>query len=117
MGEPVEKVGGPDETAAHGATQLVYVLQAVGMIFGITWIAAVIVNYVKLDQARGTWLESHFRWQMRSFWFGLLWHVIGVMTVWIFVGFAILTAAYIWLIYRVVKGWVYLNDKKPMYQS
>src|SRR6185295_5049913 len=89
--EPVHKVGGPDETAAHGATQLVYVLQSVGMIFGITWIAAVVVNYVKLDQARGTWLESHFRWQMRTFWFGLLWHALGVLTVWIFIGFAILT--------------------------
>jgi len=61
--EPVEKMGGPDEAAAKSTGQLVYILQAVGFFIGLTWIAAVIVNYVKQDDARGTWVESHFRWQ------------------------------------------------------
>ena len=56
---------------------VVYALHAIGFFSGITWIVAVIVNYVKLDDARGTWLESHFRWQIRTFWWGLLWGVIG----------------------------------------
>ena len=116
MAEPVQKVGGPDESAAHGAALLVYILQAVGFFNGLTWIAGAMVNYVKQDQARGTWVESHFRWQIRSFWFGLLWSVIGGLTWWVLgLGFLILGVNYIWLIYRVVKGWLHFNDKKPMY--
>jgi uncharacterized membrane protein len=115
--EPVTKVGGPDEVTAKSAAQLVYILQAVGFFIGLTWIAAVIVNYVKLDDARGTWVESHFRWQIRTFWFGLLWGVIGAISMFVVVGFAVLAANYVWLIYRMVKGWLYFNDRKPMYQS
>jgi uncharacterized membrane protein len=115
--EPVQKVGvtAPDEAAAKSAAQLVYILHAVGFFIGLTWIAAVIVNYVKQDVARGTWLESHFRWQIRTFWFGLLWGVIGAITAMVFVGFAILAANYIWLIYRVVKGWLFFSERKAMY--
>ena len=83
--EPVTKVGGPDEAAAKSAAQLVYILQAVGFFIGLTWIVAVIVNYVKLDDARGTWVESHFRWQIRTFWFGLLWGVIGAISMFVVV--------------------------------
>lgn len=103
-------MGGPDEAAE----QLVYILQAVGFFIGLTWIAGVIVNYVKLDAAAGTWAESHFRWQMRTFWFGLLWAVIGAVTSFLLVGFAVLAANY-GLIYRVVKGWLSFNERKPMY--
>lgn len=113
--EPVTKVGGPDEAAAKSAAQLVYILQAVGFFIGLTWIVAVIVNYVKLDDSRGTWVESHFRWQIRTFWFGLLWGVIGAISMFVVVGFAVLAANYVWLIYRVVKGWLYFNERKPMY--
>ena len=113
--EPVQRMDAPDESAAKDAAQLAYILHAVGFFVGITWIAAVIVDYVMRDAARGTWLESHFRWQIRTFWFGLLWGVIGAILCVVLIGFAILAANYIWLIYRVVKGWLYLNDKKPMY--
>ena len=95
--------------------QLKMMLHALGFFVGLTWIAAVIVDYVKRDTARGTWLESHFRWQIRTFWFGLLWGVAGAILAVVFVGFFILAANYIWLIYRVVKGWLYFNDRKPMY--
>ena len=100
----------------HNTVQLVYILQAIGFLFGITWIAGVIVNYVKRDEAKGTWLESHFRWQIRTFWFGLLWGVIGAITSLIVVGFVILAVNYVWLIYRVVKGWLDFSSKKPLYQ-
>ena len=93
---------------------VVYVLQAIGFFSGITWIVAVIVNYVKLDDARGTWLESHFRWQIRTFWWGLLWGVIGTVLLLVLVGWLVLAAASIWVIYRIVKGWLYLNDNKPI---
>ncbi len=96
-------------------TTVVYALQAVGFFVGITWLVAVIVNYVKRDDVAGTWLESHFRWQIRTFWFGLLWGFLGVLTFLIAVGWLILIANAVWLIYRIVKGWLNLNDRKPMY--
>ena len=96
-------------------TTVVYALQAAGFfVGGITWIVAVVVNYVKRDEAAGTLYESHFRWQIRTFWFGLLWAVIGGLLALVLVGFAILFAAAVWLIYRIVKGWLNLNDGKPM---
>ncbi len=95
-------------------TLVVYILYALSYFTGITAIAGIIINYVKLEEVQGTWLESHFRWQMRTFWFGLLWAVIGVLSMIIVVGFAILFANFCWIIYRIVKGWLNLNDDKPM---
>jgi uncharacterized membrane protein len=62
----------------------------------------------------GTWLESHFRWQIRTFWFGLLWGVIGAALLLVLVGYFVLLADAIWIIYRVVKGWLNLSDNRPM---
>ena len=93
---------------------IVYVLQALGFFNGITWIAAVIINYVKREDVAGTWLESHFRWQIRTFWFGLLWAVLGVILFVLIVGWFILAADAIWIIYRIVKGWLNLSDNRPM---
>jgi len=93
---------------------VVYALQAAGFFVGITWIVAVIMDYVKKDDARGTWLESHFRWQIRTFWFGLLWGVIGGILCLILVGFVVLAADAIWIIYRIVKGWLNLAENKAM---
>jgi uncharacterized membrane protein len=93
---------------------VVYALHAIGFFSGITWIVAVIVNYVKLDDARGTWLESHFRWQIRTFWWGLLWGVIGSVLLLILVGWLVLAAAGIWIIYRIVKGAMYLSENRAL---
>lgn len=95
-------------------TQVVYILYALSYFTGVTAIIGIIINYVKQEEVAGTWLESHFRWQMRTFWFGLLWAVIGAATVVILIGFAILFANFCWIIYRIVKGWLNLNDGKPM---
>jgi uncharacterized membrane protein len=111
----VQQAGSADESAAKSAAQIVYILQAVGFFIGLTWIAGVIVNYVRRDAAAGTWLESHFRWQIRTFWFGLLWGVIGAITAFVLIGFAVLAANYVWLIYRVVKGWLNFSERKGMY--
>lgn len=96
-------------------TTAVYALQALAIILGITYLVAVIINYIKIDDVRGTWLESHFRWQIRTFWYSVLWAVIGGLTVFIFVGFVILGVASVWVIYRVIKGWMRLSENKPMY--
>lgn len=96
-------------------TTLVYALQAVSFFLGITYIAAVVINYVKRAEVQDTWLESHFRWQIRTFWFSVLWSAIGVITWIVFIGWIILGINAIWVIYRIVKGWLCLADGKPMY--
>lgn len=95
-------------------TLAVYILYALSYFTGITAIIGIVINYVKQEEVAGTWLESHFRWQIRTFWFGMLWAVIGAATIVIMVGFAILFANFVWIIYRIVKGWLNLNDNKPM---
>lgn len=107
-----EKVGSGKTVAT-----VVYALQASSFILGITWIVAVIINYVKKDDVRGTWLESHFKWQIRTFWFSLLWAVVGVMLLFVVVGYIVLLANAIWMIYRIVKGWLRLADRKEMYAT
>ena len=95
-------------------TMVVYALQALSFLWGVTGIIGIVINYVKRDDVKGTLYESHFDWQIRTFWWWLLWSVIGVATVWLLIGFAILFAAWIWAIYRVVKGWLKLNEGKPV---
>jgi uncharacterized membrane protein len=95
-------------------TIAVYALQAAGFFVGLTWIVAVVLNYIKREEVAGTWLESHFDWQIRTFWFGLLWGVVGGLLTIVLVGFAVLFADMVWVIYRIAKGWLYLNDNKPM---
>ena len=93
---------------------VVYVLQALSFFTGITAIVGIVINYVKRDDVRGTIYESHFDWQIRTFWWGLLWGIIGLVTVWILIGFLILFAAWVWTIYRVVKGFLKMNENKPV---
>jgi len=94
---------------------LVYGLQAASFLVGITFIAAVIVNYIKRDDVHGTWLESHFRWQIRTFWFGILWSTLGLLTFAFVIGYFILLANAVWIVYRIIKGWLRLNEGKTMY--
>lgn len=106
-----------NETQNKTVTIVIYALYAASLLIGITAIAALIMNYIKRDDVAGTWLESHFQWQIRTFWFSLLWGFIGFATLSIGVGWVILPANLIWFIYRIVKGWLWLNDSKPMYQG
>jgi uncharacterized membrane protein len=93
-----------------------------GFVFSIPSIVAVIMNYAKRSQVQGTWLESHFTWQIRTFWFALLWAallaVISFPLMFILVGFVTwyvgALALGIWIIYRVGRGWLALNDRRPI---
>jgi len=119
-----------------GWTQVIYALHAFSLLTGILgaativgafligWpsIIAVVLNYVKRSDAAGTWLESHFRWQIRTFWFALAWVVLvalvgGALTI-VLVGFAILWVGLfvlgLWAIYRIARGWLALKDRRPM---
>jgi uncharacterized membrane protein len=88
-------------------------------VFGVPSIIAVIINYLKRDEARGTFLESHFRWQIRTFWFALLWFVIGAMLFITLVGIPLALGVWfatgLWAIYRIARGWLALRDRKPLY--
>ena len=98
-------------------TTVVYALQALSFLWGITAIVGVIINYVKREDARGTVYESHFDWQIRTFWWGLAWFVVGVVLAILVVGVVVLFVAWIWMIYRVVKGWLKLIDGKPVFAA
>jgi len=116
-------------------TQIIYALHAFSLLTGILgaatvvgafltgWpsIIAVILNYVKRGEARGTWVDSHFRWQIRTFWFGLLWISMCVAFIVLTLGIGILIAwlpialVGCWFVYRIVRGWIALKDGRPMY--
>ena len=115
-------------------TQGIYALHAVSLRTGILgaatgigafltgWpsIIAVILNYVKRGDVRGTWLESHFRWQIRTFWFGLLWvalciaFIVGTLGIGIIVAWIPLAFVTVWFIYRIARGWMALSERRPM---
>lgn len=100
---------------ARTLTIIIYALQALSFLVGLTFLVAVIINYIKRDDVRGSWLESHFRWQIRTFWFCLLWGLLGAFLSVVLIGYFILLANGIWVIYRIAKGWINVADNKPMY--
>ncbi len=91
-------------------------------VFGWPSIIAVIINYVKRGEARGTWLESHFAWQIRTFWFAVFWAcfviLLGAVFVIVLLGFAIwavgLFVLCCWAIYRIARGWLRLADRRAL---
>ncbi len=103
------------EQAGKTLTAVIYGLYAASFIIGISAIVAIVINYVKQNEVAGTFLESHFRWQIRTFWFGLLWGILGSISLIILIGWLILLANVVWIIYRLVIGWTNLNNNKPMY--
>lgn len=133
---PVGALGNPKPSDVTW-THVIYALHAVGVslgvatsafivtgfLFGLPSIVAVIINYVKRGDVRGTFLESHFRWQIRTFWFALLWIVLAFLLslplMLVLVGFVTLWIAAVaiglWVLYRVVRGWMRLGSRQPMY--
>ncbi|MHB8453107.1 MAG: DUF4870 family protein [Acidiferrobacterales bacterium] len=105
---------GSDMQPSISLTTIVYALQAAGLVLPICLIVAVIINYVKLPDVTGTWIESHFRWQIRTFWIAASLVLLGVVTLLLVIGYFVLLGTCIWVIYRIVKGWLYLNDRKSL---
>lgn len=77
-------------SSARSITMVIYALQAASFFVGLTFLVAVVVNYIKRDDVRGTWLESHFRWQIRTFWYCLLWGLVGALLSAVVIGFLFL---------------------------
>ncbi len=118
-------------------THIIYALHAVGVslgvatsafvvtsfLFGLPSIVAVIMNYIKRSDVRGTFLDSHFRWQIRTFWYALLWiavaSLVSIPLMLVLIGFVTLWVAAVviglWVLYRVVRGWMRLASRQPMY--
>jgi uncharacterized membrane protein len=105
----------PQQQSLKTLAAVIYGLYAASFFVGITAIVAIVINYIKREDVAGTLVESHFRWQIRTFWFALLWGVLGVITLIVIVGWLILMANGVWIIYRIAKGWLRLNENKPMY--
>jgi uncharacterized membrane protein len=106
----------PEQMAGlKNVTMVVYALMALGHLTGgFTALVAIVIDYVKRDDVRGTVYESHFDWQIRTFWWGLLWFFVGMALAIVMVGFAVMFAAWVWTIYRIVKGWLKLTEGQPV---
>jgi len=114
-------------------THVIYALHTLAVVIGLTTfhtivgsfvgglpsIVAVVMNYARRSATHGTYLESHFRWQIRTFWYALLWAVVCVMVAITIIGIPIAVLGFaalaIWIIYRVARGWLALKDRRPMY--
>lgn len=100
---------------AKSFATIVYVIFIVGLFTGgLVTIAGLIMAYLKRGDAAGTWVESHHSWLIRTFWWSLLFIIIGVLLLAVTIGAPILFLVCIWYLYRIIKGFIYLNDGKPV---
>ena len=115
-----------------GWTHLIYALHAFSLVTGIVgtatvvgafltgWpsIIAVILNYVKRSEVRGTWLDSHYSWQIRTFWYALLWLAIGAVAFATVIGIPVAIVLWfatgVWVLYRIIRGWLALSSTKVL---
>ena len=133
MPEPVPAVPPPGvRPALVQLTHFIYGLHAVavligitsaatvagGFVFGLPSLCAVFLNYLKRGDVNGSWLESHFRWQIRTFWFTLLWLVVYGLLIITLVGIPLAWILIVilgcWVGYRVVRGWLALVGERPV---
>ena len=104
----------PSTQEAKKLATICYALYAASCLVGVTAIAAIIINYIKREDVAGTWVASHFEWQIKTFWYTLGGVLVGWLLIFVLIGFPILAAVGVWAIYRVVKGWLALNDGKAV---
>lgn len=98
-----------------GNAKLIYILYLASLVVGITGLVGLIMAYINKDDA-SDWLKTHYQWQIRTFWMGLLYTVIGLITTSILIGFLILLLNLIWFIIRCVKGLSALEKQQPLPQ-
>ncbi len=130
---PISAEAPPVDESLVTYTHVIYALHALAVIIGIGTvhtivgsfigglpsIVAVIMNYARRSATRGTYLESHVRWQIRTFWYAVLWAVVCGLVMLTFFGIPLavlgLAALGVWIAYRVIRGWLSLKDRRPMY--
>ena len=105
------KIPGPD---LRKLTHVIYALYAIGFLtsgfLAVATLAAVVVIYLKRADTAGTVYSAHFDWLLRTFWWALLWCAIGFILTIIFVGWLVIVATVVWVIYRVARGWLALFE-------
>jgi uncharacterized membrane protein len=88
------------------------------LVFGVPSLLGVVLNYLKRREVVGTWLDSHYRWQIRTFWFTLLWLVVYGLLIITLIGIPIawllIVVLGLWVAYRVIRGWLALADRRPV---
>ena len=103
----------PTQNNSSSIAKVIYILLIIGTIIGITGIIALIMAYVNKDDS-SHWLQTHYRFQIRTFWIGILYAVIGAITFNIVIGYFILLFTFFWLIIRCAKGLKQLEDNQPV---
>jgi len=106
-----------DEKANTKVILAVYILYGLSYLVGITYIVGVIIAYIKRDDAKIEWIRDHYRWQINTFWITLVLNFLGALTIFIGIGWVLILGANIWNIYRIVKGWLKLNDEVSPYEG
>ncbi len=113
-------------------THIIYALHTLSVVMGFIgsafiittfltgWpsIVAVIINYINRGNVHGTFLDSHFGWQIRTFWYALLWMTIAAIlfltVIGIILAYIIAVGAGIWVSYRIIRGWIALSEFRSM---
>ena len=113
-----ENTSSPDasESVSDNGKQLAllnYILYFIGFFVGVTALVGLIIAYLKKSEAAG-WVQSHFVYQIRTFWIGLLWLVIGGLTSFVLIGYLLLVWWFVFTLVRCVKGVVRLSDNRPI---
>ena len=98
--------------STEGMAKIVYILYMVGIVIGLTSVVGVIMAYIYKDNAPA-WMQSHYQFQIRTFWIGILYFVVGFILSFIGIGVLILLFWAIWIIVRCVKGIQVLDRKEP----
>ena len=122
----------PDLDGARAWCHVIYALHALAVVigvsgaatiagafvFGVPSLLAVLLNYIKRGEVAGSWLDSHFRWQIRTFWFTALWLLVYGLLIITLIGIPIawvlIVVLGLWVSYRVIRGWLALGEGKPI---
>jgi uncharacterized membrane protein len=107
----MSRIAAPEGTATEGVAKLIYVLYLVAIVFGITGLVGVVMAYVYRSEAPA-WLRSHYQFQIRTFWIGLLYFLIGLLLTFLLIGYLVLLLWVVWLVIRCVKGIKALDQKQ-----
>ncbi|MGE6796325.1 MULTISPECIES: DUF4870 family protein [Psychrobacter] len=123
-------------TTYNHITYLLYVISY--FTAGLLWVVPIIMNYAKRHDADGSWLATHFDWQIKTFWYSIVWFIIGILIITfalggfgvsmfadssniaigsfllVSIGFIIMGLTFIWHLYRIVRGWIALTDGRPV---
>jgi uncharacterized membrane protein len=115
MSMPLDDTTIIDQDKYKGTATMVYALYALSFLFAITVIFGVIIAHLKKGDAEGSYVQSHFSYQIRTFWWSVVWVIVGIATIAVFfIGYLVLIANAIWFIYRIIKGWMRLSEKSAI---